>query len=290
MEIHMPYERIRSTFQSGAVWVWPKFDKRPAGYLVFMADFPPCIWFSDRQEGMSFRWLIPPGFCSLGPIVCLANLLTSESVLQIEDILVHRGRDLWSSTPYSERWEYLRDMWDELPADQPLLKVTPRIVTPISLADWEDQYDAAVWWTIQPDHYRAPRWFWRDVVSTPKYQPPAYLAPKLERDAEFSTLMVAECMPYTKLALPDTYTLTAQDGHSIGIASVPNLRISHQLRDHFPMPAKTSEAVSLPLRVEVSWNPAFRKYQILRIMPKETPLTPVSFFHHLRSSAPVGGH
>lgn len=278
MEIHMPYGRIRSTFQSGKVWVWPKFDKRPVGYLLFLADFPPCIWFPERQEGMTFRWMVPPGFCSMGPTVCLANLLASESVLQIEDILIHHGRDVWSHLPYSERWEHLREMWEELPPDQPLLAFTPRIVQPLSLAEWEDQYDAAVYWIIQPDHSRQPRWYWRDVVSAPKYNPPAYLPPKLERDAEFLTVLVAYCSPYTKLSLPDTYSLTAQDHTSIGIASIPNLRISHQLRDRF---TGRTDAI----RVEVTWNTAFRKYQIVRIMPDETPLTPSSFFHHPRSTS-----
>ena len=36
VEIHMPFHRAKPTFQSGTVWMWPKFDKRPVGYLIFM--------------------------------------------------------------------------------------------------------------------------------------------------------------------------------------------------------------------------------------------------------------
>jgi hypothetical protein len=40
---------------------------------------------------MTFRWILPPLFCEKGPTVCLANLLPSESVLQIEDLIIYQG-------------------------------------------------------------------------------------------------------------------------------------------------------------------------------------------------------
>jgi len=88
VEIHMPFHRAKPTFSSGSVWLWPKFDKRPVGYLIFMDGFAPCIWYPERQEGMTFRWMLPPTFCQFGPTVCLANILSGESVLQIEDLAI----------------------------------------------------------------------------------------------------------------------------------------------------------------------------------------------------------
>jgi hypothetical protein len=38
-----------------------------------------------------------------------------ESVLQIEDIIIHEGEDLWSNRIFSERWETLRAFWATLP-------------------------------------------------------------------------------------------------------------------------------------------------------------------------------
>ena len=110
VEIHMPFSRAKSTFSSGTVWLWPKFDKRPVGYLIFMEGFAPCIWYSERQEGMTFRWILPPHF-SQKTTVCLANILAGESVLQIEDILINNGKDVWSTTIFSERWKLLNDFW-----------------------------------------------------------------------------------------------------------------------------------------------------------------------------------
>jgi hypothetical protein len=127
VEIHMPFNRAKNTFSSGTVWLWPKFDKRPVGYLIFMEGFAPCIWYPERQEGMTFRWLLPPNFSQKGATVCLSNILAGESILQIEDIIVSEGKDLWSHLTFSERWSKLRDFWQSLPPDQPLLAFKPRL-------------------------------------------------------------------------------------------------------------------------------------------------------------------
>lgn len=276
MEIHMPTSRAKATFSTGSVWMWPKFDKRPAGYLIFMEGFAPCIWYPERQEGLTFRWLLPPAFSQKGPTICLANILAGESLLQVEDLLVDKGRDLWSHKVFSERWEALREFWATLPPDQPLLAFTPKVVTPISLEDWEKHYDAAIYWTIQSDHSRQPRWFWKDMATAPTYQPPRFIEPKMKRGAELPSQLTARCLPYTKLMLPDTYSLQSQEGQPLGFASIATLHLSHELRTRFS--EKGVAESGLP--VEVRWNPDFRKYQLIRILPTETPITTASFFYH----------
>lgn len=284
VEIHMPFHRAKPTFTSQAVWVWPKFDKRPVGYLVFLKGFAPCIWYPDRQEGMTFRWLLPPTFCEKGPTVCLANILAGESVLQIEDLVIYHGEDVWSRQSFSARWELLRECWASLPADQPLLAFTPRIVTPIPLDEWEKHYDGSIYWIIQADHMRQPRWFWKDTVTVPSHKPAQYVAPRLKREVDVPISLYARCTPYTKLSLPDTYALSSQEGESLGIASIATLHMSALLRETFFGAEKAASKV-----VEVTWNDVFRKYQILRIMPEGTPLSTFSFFHHPHStpSAPL---
>lgn len=279
VEIHMPFHRSKPTFSSQAVWVWPKFDKRPVGYLIFLEGFAPCIWYPDRQEGMTFRWLLPPTFCEKGPTVCLANILAGESLLQIEDIVIYQGANLWSSSPFSQRWNILREFWISLPADQPLLAFQPRIVKPMTIEEWELAYDPSIYWIIQPDHCRQPRWYWKDVVTVPAHKPVPYVAPKLKRDNDLIVSLYAICTPYTKLALPDTYSLTSQEGNVLGIASVATIQMSTQLREQFTQEKKPY------LIVEVNWNEAFRKYQITRIMPSDTPTTPYSFFHHQHTTS-----
>ena len=274
VEIHMPFSRAQPTFRSGTIWMWPKFDKRPVGYLIFMDGFAPCIWYPERQEGMTFRWMLPPSFCDAGPTVCLANILAGESVLQIEDIIVDEGVDLWSNQVFSKRWEALRALWNRLPADQPLLAFQPQIVKPIALHDWPQHYNSAIYWILQPDHARQPRWYWKDVVTVPTHRPLAFIPPVLKRSKEVVSTLAASCAPYTKSMLPDTYTLSSHEGTVLGFAGISTMGLSVELRKRF-----SSQQKGLP--VEVAWNDDFQKYQIVRILPDGSPITAASFFHHI---------
>jgi hypothetical protein len=271
VEIHMPYHKAKSTFENGTVWLWPKFDKRPVGFLIFVDGFAPCIWYPERQEGMTFRWLLPPNFCQHGPTVCLANILAGESTLQIEDIVINDGKDLWSHMRFSDRWTTLRNFWNKLPSEQPLLAFKPQIVKPITLQDWHLHYDHSIYWIIQSDHYKQPRWFWKDTVTQIKQH--IFIPPTLKRSTEIITSMYALCTPYTKMILPDTYTLKSQEGDNIGMASIGSLSLSQELRQ-----IVTHNPNGFP--VEVKWNAEFSKYQIMRIMPLDTPVTTASFFYH----------
>ena len=75
------------------------------------------------------------------------------------------------------------------------------------------------------------------------------------------------------MVLPDTYSLFSQEGENLGVASIPSLHVSLTLRT-----AIASKPEGFP--VEVKWNAGFHKYQIVRIMPEETPITTTSFFYH----------
>ena len=270
MEIHMPYGRAAHTFSTECVWVWPKFDRRPAGYLIFLDGFAPCIWYPERQEGMTFRWILPPGFLDQGPCICLANLLAGESLVQIEDMLVYNGISLWSTQIYSKRWNILQDFWNSLPSEQPLMECKVQLVQPISLADWPQHYNAQIYWIIQPDHCKAPRWYWKDIVTTHHHV--EYHAPTMKRNPVITHSLYARCTP-EKSILPDNYCLYSQEGDLIGIASIGTLSLSMQLREK-----TTGGTEGLP--VEVQWNERFSKYQVVRILPADTPITTSSFFHH----------
>ena len=278
VEIHMPFHRAKSTFSSGSVWLWPKFDKRPVGYLIFLDGFAPCIWYPERQEGMTFRWLLPPAFCQKGATVCLANILAGESLLQIEDIVIYQGKDLWSHQLFSERWNTLLTFWNSLPPDQPLLAFQPRLVQPIPLSEWHLHYNPAIYWIIQADHARQARWYWKDVVTVPEYKAVEFIAPILKRSKDMITVLTALIVPYAKMILPDTYSLFSQEGKALGMASISSLELSLELRGLF-----VDKAATAGLPVEVTWNDAFQKYQVVRVLPANTPITTESFFHHMRS-------
>jgi hypothetical protein len=273
MEIHLPYSRAKNILSNDPAWVWAKFDKRPTSYLIFLKGFPVCLWSPDRQEGQTFRWMTPPNFTENGATVCLANLLTGESVLQIEDILISKGQNIWSHQKFSERWRELLTLWDSMPTEQPLLTFKPRLVEPILLRDWKVAYDASLSWIIQTNSIGQPRWFWWDVV-TPRIKR-EYRAPTIQRYPGIPTMAVAEARPHSTL-LPDTYTLFSSDGKSLGVAAVSGIELSQELRtcgDKF--------------LVEVTWMCEFNKFRIVRIMPLGSPVAPQNTFLQIQKLAEV---
>lgn len=264
MEIHLPYARAKGVLSNQNAWVWAKFDRRPTAYLIFLRGWPVCLWSPDRQEGRTFRWIVPPNFTEFGPTVLMANLLTSESVLQIEDILVHQGQDIWSKHTFSERWNKLTMLWDTMPESQPLLSFKHRLVEPIALDDWKTAYDSSLSWIVQPDFAGQPRWFWWDCVTQKEKR--EYRIPTTKRFPGIPTIAVAEARPHN-MELPDTYTLFSQESQSLGIAAVSGLELSQKLRqagNKFP--------------VEVVWEIEFNKFRILRIMPEGNPIAPHNTF------------
>ncbi len=101
-------------------------------------------------------------------------------------------------------------------------------------------------------------------------------------------MLCAYCTPYTKMALPDIYQLQSQEGEVLGLAALSTVEHSRALRDAFVKDSKDSkeakeveqEAVE-GVPVEVVWNESFKKYQVVRILPANTPITPHSFFYHI---------
>ena len=94
---------------------------------------------------------------------------------------------------FSERWKQLNDFWNLLPPDQPLLAFKPQIVTPIKLSDWSLHYNPAIYWIVQPDHLKQPRWYWKDTVNQIKIK--EYIAPMLKREKDIISVLCALCKP-----------------------------------------------------------------------------------------------
>jgi hypothetical protein len=117
------------------------------------------------------------------------------------------------------------------------------------------------------------------VVTVPEHRAVEFIAPILKRSKEMAQLLCAYCIPYAKMVLPDTYSLLSQEGNPLGMASIPTLQISLELRGLFS--DKTNVITGTP--VEVEWNDAFQKYQVVRVLPQETPITTEAFFYHVRS-------
>jgi hypothetical protein len=271
MEIHMPYTRTKQILSGQKVWLWPKFDKRPTSYLIFIDGWPPCLWSPDRQEGVIFKMILPSSLTAYGPCVMLANLLKGESVLQIEDIIIHGGMNLWTSKIFSERWSELLLTWNTIPTNQPFLSFSTRLVKPWTLNEWATNYDPSLSYIIQPDFSNQARWFWRDTVTPMNVK--NYIAPTIKRFPGVPQQVVALCKPHkSALVLPDIYSLFSQEGNDLGIGAVLGMELSKSLRELL------GNNVTKEIPVEVQWSSEFNKFKILRIMPEGTTISPYNTF------------
>ncbi len=84
-----------------------------------------------------------------------------------------------------------------------------------------------------------------------------------------------------KNKLPDTYFLEVNgvdhQPQRIGMICVPRMTQSQQLSKAF--------TTNKELFVDVIWNPTFKKYEVLKILPADTPLSPLTMFHeHLAAT------
>ena len=271
LEIHMPYTRTKQVFSGQKVWLWPKFDKRPTSYLIFMESWPPCLWSPDRQEGFTFKMILPSSLTEKGPCIMLANLLKGESVLQIEDILIYGGRNLWIHKNFNQRWSELLNVWSTIPENQPFLSFNPRLVKPWTLNEWAINYDSSLSYIIQPDFFNQPRWFWRDSVTPQKIK--TFIPPTIKRFPGVPQQVVALCKPHkSAVILPDIYSLFSQEGNDLGIAAVLGMELSKSLRDIIT----NSNESGTP--VEVQWSSEFNKFKIMRMMPDGTSISPYNTF------------
>jgi hypothetical protein len=76
--------------------------------------------------------------------------------------------------------------------------------------------------------------------------------------------------PDKSTAMPDSYQLEADGGAKLGRICVPRLQQSHELKKAF--------TTCDELRVDVKWNTTFKKYEVSKILPAGTPLSPVTVF------------
>lgn len=85
----------------------------------------------------------------------------------------------------------------------------------------------------------------------------------------------ARLIPDKTTNLPDSYILEAEGEVILGRICVPRLAQSQELRKKF-----YSEGAS-ELLVDVLWNATFKKYEVLKILPSRSLLSPASMFYEV---------
>ena len=98
----------------------------------------------------------------------------------------------------------------------------------------------------------------------------------MKRSPTIVQVLTARCTASNSV-LPDNYSLYSLEDKLIGVAAIPTLALSMLLREKCYNAVNNGiNCTSLP--VEVQWNERFSKYQVIRILPADTPITTSSFF------------
>lgn len=261
-------------------------DKSRTGLLCVLPSEQCCIYVSGEPLNHRkptprmalLRLRIDPQFFApgTGPTVFAATLSATTRKLWVEDVIQWKGRAVCDEEPFHRRWG-LAAQWLEH-----YCMLDPRLLggLDVEMGNWqalEDVEPSGVWDIIQ-DQTGARRLLWianmssktvadsaivllppsptlTSGVPTPKGTPVLRATPAAELPA-VPTLDVA-AGPRVAVAVkesgPDQWALKSADGVSLGRALVRTLAASATLR------------TTGGTRVDITWNPTFKKWEIVGV-------------------------
>jgi len=280
----------RHVFSNETLYAWKREGRERPGILVLGAAGQPAVyWDMDRDEPYALRFQIPFGFLTAGYSVFIATLLRGERRLIFEDVWVRNGTSL-RTQPFSARWRELTSCFKQLTAQQLYLGFDLTIVEPLPLQEFLTAAEPGTIWDFQPESATRGRIYYvvpgarvglsagaqvREAEANAHIKlPPSVAKHALKKTTQLLTARYAMCRLDITTPLPDSYNLESSEGILIGRACVPKLAQSQLLR-------ATMAAKSGGFPVEVAWHSEFRKYEIIKILPDDTPLTSSSAFFEL---------
>ena len=280
----------RYIFSNETLYAWKREGRERPGILVLGAAGQPAVyWDMDRDEPYALRFQIPFGFLTGGYSVFIATLLRGERRLIFEDVWVRGGTSLCSQ-PFSARWRELTSCYKQFSTQQLYLGFDITIVEPVPLQDFLTVAEPGTIWDFQPETSSRNRIYYvvpgarvgpsagaqvREAEANAHIKLPVSVAKHvLKKTTQLLTVRHARCCFDITTPLPDSYNLESSEGTLIGRACVPKLAQSQLLRATI-----TSKPGGFP--VEVAWHSDFKKYEIIKILPDDTPLTSASAFFEL---------
>ena len=270
--------------------------KRPAHlrpHWLILSDKSPCILI-DSRNGTVWSLKFPYDtrqVQKVGPIICEAAYDSQEATLWIWDVLVWEKGDVWSSLPYSRRWDILQTQIRPLiQENNPMCDITIKYPEWTSIKGLSEP-DVGYSVEFQPEKSGNRRFVWVFPKKADTFHPANFHERKMvseaiekpkrhfEKIVETPTLFVQPAQPvqpvqpvqpthskkYTvgivkkdKLSkLPDTYTITSESGEDLGLAAIRSMEMSVALRMRFMKEAE--------LKVELQWYESFQKYEVVII-------------------------
>jgi hypothetical protein len=266
--------------------VWKRPAHLRAHWLILSSS--PAILVDIRNNDNVYSLKFPydtHNVQKLGPIVCEVAYDKQEDTLWIWDLVIFERKNLWSTLPYSKRWEILQKMVRPLIYDShPMCEI--RICYP----EWKpmknfvlESEEVGYSYEFQPegvgqkrllwlvpkkqDSFKAANFHEREMIShttcaiipdetpTPIYKPVNNVDTRVTTNTKFTVGYIIR----DKLSkLPDTYKLSSISGQDLGLPAIRSMEMSTKLRNI------SSEGC----KVEIKWYDSFQKYEICSIINK----------------------
>lgn len=231
------------------------------GILYVWPEAKSCVYISgDRQRPRIalLRLRLDPQFLApgMGATVFQATLSAAGRRLWIEDVLVWKGRDVWTNEPFSARWS-LATQWlaHSCVADSKLIGGIS-----VELAPWTclDAVRPVGIWEFQSDQAGQRRLYWNAApgrTENSDKQKSSISIPIKQTPENLETHNGPLVAIATRDSGPDQWNLATADGVKLGRALIRKMAVSTELR---AFPEKTA-------LVEVEWCLAFSKWEIKSI-------------------------
>jgi hypothetical protein len=246
-------ENMKQPLQKGVFYVAENEGKSQPGFLVFLPGKQAVVYLQTKERALPpamLRMRVSPYMSEGGGSVFVANLDTIAHTLRIEDVWMWRGEPVFTTTPYSERRDLLREFVDKhwIPDTRLMGGITTTILNPISLAELctkslvgtstidlipEQPGKRRMWYLVNQEVLPSSR-----VVVDVK-QPSKGRAVKVDK-------------------MPDIYDIYDEKKTLICRASVQSFALSQEMRSK----CSTDEGVW----VNISWRDDFKGYEIIKIL------------------------
>jgi len=270
--------------ESNYFHVWKRPAHLRAHWLILSSS--PAILVDIRSNDNVYSLKFPydvHNVQKLGPIVCEVAYDKQEATLWIWDLVIFEQKNLWSTLPYSKRWELLQKVVRPLIYDShPMCEI--RICYPkwkpmkqFLLENeevgysYEFQPEAAaqkrLLWLVPKsnDTFKAANFHEREMIShttcaiIPDETPKAVQAIQVVQASQNTQKFTVGHLIKDRLSkLPDTYKLLSETGQDLGLPAIRSMEMSTKLRAIGPEGCK----------VEIKWYESFQKYEICRIINK----------------------
>jgi len=276
--------------ESNYFHVWKRPAHLRAHWLILSES--PAILVDIRNNDNVYSLKFPfdsHNVQKLGPIVCEVAYDKQEATLWIWDLIVFEKKNLWSTLPYSKRWDMLQKLVRPL-----IYESHPMCEIRICYPEWKpmkqfllETEEVGYSYEFQPESAGQKRLLWlvpksndtfkaanfheREMIShttcaiIPDDEPHAPKASQVPQvvqvpqEKQTTQKFTLGHLIKDKLSkLPDTYKLLSLNGQDLGLPAIRSMEMSTKLRAIGPEGCK----------VEIKWYESFQKYEICRIINK----------------------